>query len=105
MVAGLGVAPADGAYSAIAAFGFAAVVSAVAGGRRPFAGAGGMVLILLGLRIVFERHDRTPDAAATAGTGLAWAYISTLGLTIANPATIISFAALAATLSLSGGGL
>jgi arginine exporter protein ArgO len=33
---------------------------------------------------------------------LAWAYLSTLGLTITNPATIISFAALAATLSLGG---
>src|SRR5439155_26963094 len=30
----------------------------------------------------------------------AWAYVSTLGLTITNPATIISFAALAATLGL-----
>ena len=38
------------------------------------------------------------------GRGLAWAYVSTLGLTITNPATIISFAALAATLGLGTGG-
>jgi threonine/homoserine/homoserine lactone efflux protein len=36
--------------------------------------------------------------------GLAGAYLSTLGLTITNPATIISFAALAATLGLGAGG-
>jgi arginine exporter protein ArgO len=40
---------------------------------------------------------------ATSGAGLAWAYVSTLGLTITNPATIVSFAALAATLSLGAG--
>ena len=66
--------------------------------------AGGAVLIGLGLRILFERRDRPAEAPANAGPGLAWAYVSTLGLTITNPATIISFAALAATLSLGGGG-
>jgi arginine exporter protein ArgO len=35
--------------------------------------------------------------------GLAWAYLSTLGLTMTNPATIISFAALATTLGLGTG--
>jgi arginine exporter protein ArgO len=41
--------------------------------------------------------------APSGGTGLAWVYVSTFGLTIANPATIISFAALAATLGLGAG--
>jgi len=103
-VSGLGVATADGLYAAIAAFGFAVVISAVASGRRPFALAGGAVLIGLGLRILFERRDRPAEAPATSGPGLACAYLSTLGLTITNPATIISFAALAATLNLVGGG-
>jgi threonine/homoserine/homoserine lactone efflux protein len=104
LVSGLGVATADGFYAAIAALGFAVVVSAVASGRRPFALAGGAVLIGLGLRILFERADRPLEAPATSATGLAWAYLSTLGLTITNPATIISFAALAATLNLGAGG-
>ena len=103
-VSGLGVATADGLYAAIAAFGFAIVISAVASGRRPFALIGGAVLIGLGLRILFERRDRAAEVPAASGAGLAWAYISTLGLTITNPATIISFAALAATLSLGGAG-
>jgi threonine/homoserine/homoserine lactone efflux protein len=61
-------------------------------------------LIGLGLRILFERRDRPAEIAAASRAGLAWAYLSTFGLTITNPATIISFAALAATLSLGGGG-
>jgi threonine/homoserine/homoserine lactone efflux protein len=103
-VSGLGVATADGLYAAIAAFGFAVVINTVASGRRPFALIGGAVLIGLGLRILFERKDRPAEGPNTSSTGLAWAYVSTLGLTITNPATIISFAALAATLSLGGTG-
>jgi threonine/homoserine/homoserine lactone efflux protein len=101
-VSGLGVATADGFYAAIAAFGFAFVVSTVASGRRPFALIGGAFLIGLGLRILFERRAQ-PVASATSRAGLAWAYVSTLGLTITNPATIVSFAALAATLNLGAG--
>jgi threonine/homoserine/homoserine lactone efflux protein len=104
LVSGLGVATADAVYAAIAGFGFAVVVSAVVSGRRPLAVIGGAVLIGLGLRVLFERRDQRAEAPATTGTGLAWAYLSTLGLTITNPATIISFAALAATLGLGAGG-
>jgi threonine/homoserine/homoserine lactone efflux protein len=104
LVSGLGVATADGFYAAIAAVGFAVVVNAVVSGRRPFALTGGAVLVGLGLRILFERPETAAEPPSTSGTGLAWAYISTLGLTITNPATIISFAALAATLGLGAGG-
>jgi threonine/homoserine/homoserine lactone efflux protein len=103
-ISGLGVATADGLYAAIAAFGFAVAITLVAGGRRPFALIGGAVLVGLGLRILFERKERPAEVASTSSTGLPWAYVSTLGLTITNPATVISFAALAATLSLGGGG-
>jgi threonine/homoserine/homoserine lactone efflux protein len=101
-VSGLGVATGDGFYAAIAAFGFAVVVSAVASGRRSFAMIGGAVLIGLGLRILLQRRAQ-PMAPASSRAGLAWAYASTLGLTITNPATIVSFAALAATLNLGAG--
>jgi len=103
LVSGLGIATADGLYAAVAAFGFAAV-AAIAGGRRPLALIGGVVLIALGARILLERRRDVSEAPATTRAGLAWAYLSTLGLTITNPATILSFAALAATLGLSPGG-
>ena len=102
-VSGLGVATADSLYAAIAAFGFVVVISVVAGGRRPFALIGGVVLIGLGLRILFDRTKGPSETPVPSSSGLAWAYLSTLGLTITNPATIISFAALAATLGLGGG--
>jgi threonine/homoserine/homoserine lactone efflux protein len=103
LVSGLGVATADGLYATIAAFGFAAAATAVVSGRRPLAVIGGAVLIGLGLRILFERRQEAVMAPPAAQSGLAWAYLSTLGLTITNPATIISFAALAATLGLGPG--
>jgi hypothetical protein len=64
---------------------------------------GGAALIAIGARILLQRRPEPNAAATTAGAGLGWAYLSTLGLTITNPATILSFAALAATLGLSAG--
>jgi len=98
LVSGLGVATADGLYAALAAFGIGAITTVLFGERRWLALGGGVVLVLLGVRTLLERPSGTEEAAATSGTGFAWAYLSTLGLTITNPATIISFAALAAAL-------
>ncbi len=104
LVSGFGVATADGFYAALAAFGVAALASAFVSGRRPLALVGGVILVALGARILLE-HPKLEDKESPAtGRGLAWAYASTLGLTITNPATIISFAALAATLGLGAGG-
>jgi threonine/homoserine/homoserine lactone efflux protein len=103
LISGLGVATADGFYAALATFGVAALATALVSGRRPLALIGGAALAALGLRILLERQ-RPPDAAPVTTTkSLAGAYLSTLGLTITNPATIISFAALAATLGLGVG--
>ena len=104
LVSGLGVATADGFYAAVAAFGIGAIAAAVSGERRWLALAGGALLVILGARIVLEKR-KLVEAPPPDITGLAWAYASTLGLTIANPATVISFAALAATLGvgISGG--
>jgi threonine/homoserine/homoserine lactone efflux protein len=104
IVSGLGVATADGFYAAVASFGIAALAAALASGRRPLAVVGGVVLIAIGARILLEQRSAAPEGAATTGAGLPWAYMSTLGLTITNPATIISFAALAATLGLGAAG-
>ena len=103
LVSGLGVATADAFYAAVASLGLAAVTTAIASGRRPLAVIGGAALIAIGVRILLQRRTEPNAAASTAGAGLGWAYLSTLGLTITNPATILSFAALAATLGLSAG--
>ena len=103
LVSGLGVATADGFYAALAAFGVGAITTVLFGERRWLALAGGVVLVFLGLRTLIERPSTAKEAAATNGAGFAWAYLSTLGLTITNPATIISFAALAAALGIGIG--
>jgi len=105
LLSGLGVATADGFYAFIATFGVAALTAAFVAGRRPLAVVGGAVLVLLGARILLERRSPAAQPASSpSGRGLARAYVSTLGLTITNPATIVSFAALAATLGLGTGG-
>jgi len=104
LFSGLGVATADGFYAALATFGVAALATAFVAGRRPLAVIGGVILVLLGARILMERRRASEAAPPVNGRGQAWAYVSTLGLTITNPATIISFAALAATLGLGTGG-
>jgi threonine/homoserine/homoserine lactone efflux protein len=98
LVSGLGVATADGFYAAVAAFGISAITTAISGERRWLALGGGALLVVLGLRIALVKPNTT-EAPSASATGLALAYASTLGLTITNPATVISFAALAATLS------
>jgi len=103
LVSGFGVATADAFYAGLAAFGIGAVTSLLAGERHWLALLGGVVLVLLGLRSVLERPKTVEPRPASNGTGWAWAYMSTLGLTIANPSTIISFAALVATLGIGTG--
>jgi len=98
LVSGLGVATADGFYAAVAAFGISAIATAISAERWWLAIGGGALLVVLGLRIALV-EPKTTETPSASGGGLALAYASTLGLTITNPATIISFAALAATLS------
>ncbi len=99
LVSGLGVATADAFYSAVAVFGVAAVVTTtLAPVARWLALAGGLALIFIGIRSVISTPATREATTNTTGAGLAWAYASILGLTITNPATIISFAALAAAL-------
>jgi threonine/homoserine/homoserine lactone efflux protein len=104
VASGLGVATADGLHAAIATFGVAALAMAFDAGRRPLAVVGGAALVAIGVRILVARAAPPAATPRTSGAGLAWAYGSTLALTVANPATIVSFVALAATLGLGTGG-
>ena len=103
LVSGLGVATADGLYAGLAAFGIGAVTSVLVGERLWLTLIGGIALVLLGIRTVVSRPKNDHPAAALDRAGLALAYASTLGLTITNPATIISFAALVASLGIGTG--
>jgi threonine/homoserine/homoserine lactone efflux protein len=103
IVSGMGVATADGTYGAIAAFGLTAITDLLVDWRRALGLIGGVFLLWLAWRT----FRAVPGEAATTGAnerrGLAGAYLSTLGLTLTNPMTILSFAALFVGLGISGG--
>jgi threonine/homoserine/homoserine lactone efflux protein len=103
LASGLGVALADGTYAAIAAFGLTAITSVLVGGRTILGVVGGAVIVFLGLRTMISR----PSEAATDADrpGLSTATASIYGLTITNPMTILSFAALFGALGVSGPGV
>lgn len=92
IVSGFGVATGDGIYAALAAFGVAAITMALVAQRRWLALIGGAALLALGLRTMLIRPARSEPPAPT-GAGLTSDYLSTLGLTLTNPATILAFAA------------
>lgn len=104
LASGFGVATADGFYAAIATFSVAALTSLLISAHRPLAAIGGTVLLMLGFRTLLEKRMAGGALTQPSAAGVSWAYVSTLGLTITNPATIISFAALAASLGLGTNG-
>lgn len=97
-VAGLGAATADAVYGAVAAFGLAAISGFLLAHRRGLGLIGGAFLCYLGVR-TFLSKPSTPSAPAK-GTRLAPFYASTFLLTLANPATILSFAVIFAAFGL-----
>jgi threonine/homoserine/homoserine lactone efflux protein len=92
VASGLGAATADGCYGGLAAFGMAAITHLLVSERRWLGLAGGLVLLAVGVRGVIDRSIPEPRPAGGAAT-LVGAYGSVTGLTMANPQTIISFAA------------
>jgi threonine/homoserine/homoserine lactone efflux protein len=102
-VSGLGAATADGFYGAVAAFGLTAVSALLTGQRLWLHVIGGTFLCYLGLRTTLRKRAVSPSGTVTGVRSLAGAYGSTLALTLTNPATILSFAAIFAGLVPSGG--
>jgi len=99
---GLGVATADAAYGAVAAFGLTAISGLLVSQARLLALVGGAFLIVLGARTL--RSPAPATAARSADSrGLVSAYASILALTLTNPMTILSFAALFVGLGLVAG--
>jgi threonine/homoserine/homoserine lactone efflux protein len=101
LASGLGVATADGLYGAVAAFGLTAVSDLLVGGSRALGIVGGVALLVIGWRTARSR-PATARAERPSRAGLAGAYGSILALTLTNPLTILSFAALFASFGVSG---
>ena len=100
-VSGMGIAAADGIYGAIAAFGLTAVSSLLLEHGFWLGLAGAAFLFWLGARALLAKPvplDAPPGS--TPPGSLAAAFGSTLALTLANPPTILAFAAIFAGLGL-----
>ena len=102
LASGMGVATADATYGAIAAFGLGAITDILVGGQRILGLVGGVFLLWLAWRTA-RAEPSEPALTPDRRNGLAGAYLSILALTLTNPMTILSFAALFAGLGIAPG--
>ncbi len=108
LVSGLGAATADGIYGFVAAFGLTFIASFLISQQDWIRLIGGLFLLYLGVKTlrapVVAPSDQAagfdtaqtpaqPAAVAFLGGGLLGNYVSTFALTLTNPMTILSFAA------------
>jgi threonine/homoserine/homoserine lactone efflux protein len=112
LISGVGAASADAVYGSIAGFGLTTISGALVSGQTIFRLFGGAFLVYLGVRTwraqptpmtpnamspdAHDGHSRSADAGRLLG-----AYTSTFALTLTNPATILSFAAIYAGLGIA----
>lgn len=98
----LGAASADALYGSIAGFGLTVVSTFLVGQQVWLRLVGGLFLCYLGARTFVSRPAKRPAVASESG--LAGAYASTFVLTLTNPLTILSFAAVFAGLGAGAAG-
>lgn len=102
LVSGLGAATADAVYGTIAALGLTIISSLLVNQQMWLRLIGGGYLCYLGYKTFRAKPaDRSVEAE---GRGLIGAYASTLFLTLTNPMTILSFAAIFAGLGAGAAG-
>jgi len=107
LVSGLGAATADAFYGGVAGFGLAFVANFLVSQQTWLRLVGGGFLVYLGARTWLSGADEPAAGqlvvpAAGQRRGLLGAYLSTLLLTLSNPATILSFVAIFAGLGVAG---
>jgi len=101
LATGLGAATADATYGAVAGFGITIVSTLLLSHQTGIRLIGGLFLCYLGARIFISAPAE--NAAPVEGHGLVRAYGSALALTLTNPTTILSFAAIFAGLGAGAG--
>ncbi|HEY1724932.1 MAG TPA: LysE family transporter [Steroidobacteraceae bacterium] len=99
-VCGLGAATADAMYALIGAIAVTGLARWLVAQQRWFGLAGGLFLLYLGLRTLVPGAARHSGIRTIRGNALS-SYASTLLLTLANPMTIMSFAAVFAGIGLA----
>jgi threonine/homoserine/homoserine lactone efflux protein len=99
---GMGAATADAFYGCVAGFGLTVISAFLIEQRFWLQVIGGIFLCYLGARTL--RSQPATEAAPAGGNGLLASYVSTFFLTITNPMTILSFAAIFAGLGVVAAG-
>ncbi len=101
-ISGLGVATADAIYAGLAALGVTAITSALDHYHTGFQLATGAILIGLGIH-TYRTPPPSTEARSEHAPSLRTAYFSTLGLTLANPATLLALTFILAAMGLTPG--
>jgi len=99
-ISGMGIAVADGLYGAVAAFGLTAISGFLLGQSFWLGLIGGLFLTYLGISTLLAKPAALEEEKNPGRTNHVQAFLSTLGLTLANPPTILAFAAIFAGLGL-----
>jgi len=102
LASGMGAATADAIYGSIAGFGLTALSSVLVDHRGILGLVGGLFLCYLGIRTLMSPLLEKP--AGDIKKSLWGTYASTFLLTLVNPMTILSFAAVFAGLGVAGRG-
>jgi len=92
LVSGLGAATADAIYGIIAGFGLTFISGILIAQKSWFSLIGGIFLCILGVRTFISKPRGVDDH--NDSIGLAGSYLSVFILTLTNPVTILSFAAI-----------
>lgn len=103
LVSGLGAATADATYGLVAGFGLTFISTFLMDQGIWLRFIGGLFLLYLGVRTFTSHPAITSSSEGKHDKSLLAAYASTLGLTLTNPATILSFAVVFAGLGLATG--
>jgi threonine/homoserine/homoserine lactone efflux protein len=98
LLTGLGAATADGIYGTIAAFGLTIISSFLVSQQFWFGLIGGLFLLYLGVKNFLSTP--TKETVIKGHKGYLYDYLSTVFLTLTNPATILFFVAIFAGLGL-----
>ena len=99
LASGMGIAVADGFYGAVAAFGLTAISGFLLAHSFWLGLVGAVFLVYLGIKTLLAKPDIWVHEERTLN--LPAAFLSTLGLTLTNPPTILAFAAIFAGLGLA----
>jgi threonine/homoserine/homoserine lactone efflux protein len=98
LATGLGAALADAAYGAVGAWGVTRIIELLTQARTPLALAGGALLLWMAWRTATQPLASRAASVPTS-TDLARCFAGTFVLTLSNPATILSFLAVFASMA------